>query len=171
MLENLVWIAIIGIVCALFCILVYIYIKDLETMKLLKQQEKIIDELLRQIHKVDKKQKEDKQDNDYSIAFNTLSRNLKEELQDSVSKISSQIYAEVEMLKEEFQEYKEQLDDRLGNLEEKIKEVSYFPTSANGVDGEKIISMFKDGWSVDSIAKELRVSKGEVEFTLKLANI
>lgn len=31
--------------------------------------------------------------------------------------------------------------------------------------------MFRDGWSIDAIAKEMRLSKGEIEFTLKLADI
>ena len=61
--------------------------------------------------------------------------------------------------------------DTLNLLEEKIKEVGYFPTNPNGVDESRIISMFKDGYSVDAIAKELRIGKGEVEFTLKLSNL
>lgn len=55
MQENLVWIAVIGIVCALFCILVYIYIKDAETTKCFKQYEKSIDDLTRQNYQKDKK--------------------------------------------------------------------------------------------------------------------
>ena len=41
----------------------------------------------------------------------------------------------------------------------------------NDVDEKRIISLFKEGWSVDSIAKELRIGRGEVEFTLKIADI
>ena len=52
-----------------------------------------------------------------------------------------------------------------------MKEFAYTPTNPINIDEGRIIAMFKDGWSVDSIAKELRVGKGEVEFTLKFANL
>ena len=55
MQENLVWITIIGIVCAIVCVLIYIYIRDVETTKYFKQYEKSIDELTRQNYQKDKK--------------------------------------------------------------------------------------------------------------------
>ncbi len=175
--ENLVWVAIIGVVCALFCILVYIYIKDVETTKCFKQYEKSIDLLTRQNYQKDKKiklleEKIEKLEGGYTAHnLNSLSSNIREEVQASLNSTVSHIYEEVNKIISNVQEEKERTEERIMSLEEKIKEIGYFPTSPNGVDEERIISMFKDGWSVDSIAKELRIGKGEVEFTLKLANI
>jgi len=42
------------------------------------------------------------------------------------------------------------------------------PNSVNGNDNDKIISLFKQGISLDTISKELHISKPEVEFILKL---
>ena len=63
--------------------------------------------------------------------------------------------------------------EKLIALENKIKEYSGFSTSGSGgdLDEKKIIDMFQNGFSIDSIAKEMRIGRGEVEFTLKLANL
>lgn len=177
MQENLVWIAVIGIVCALFCILVYIYIKDAETTKCFKQYEKSIDDLTRQNYQKDKKIKileerlEGFEKGQSSAALNHLSHNLKEEIQTTLNHAISNVYNEVNKLAEDVRNEKDSIEDRIVMLEEKIKEIGYFPTNPNGVDESRIISMFKDGYSVDAIAKELRIGKGEVEFTLKLSNL
>lgn len=175
--DNLVWIAIIGIVCALFCILVYIYIKDIETAKFFKQYEKSIDDLTRQNYQKDKKIKllEERLDGfekgQSTTSLSSLSNNLREEIQTTLNHTASNIYAEVNKLADEIRNDRDIFEDRIVLLEEKIKEVGYFPTNPNGVDEGRIISMFKEGYSVDSIAKELRIGKGEVEFTLKLSNL
>ena len=178
MQENLVWITIIGIVCAIVCVLIYIYIRDVETTKYFKQYEKSIDELTRQNYQKDKKIKilEERLEalekgQGGSAAINHLSHNLKEEIQTTLNHAISNVYAEVNKLAEDVRGERETLDDRIVMLEEKIKEVGYFPTNPNGVDESRIISMFKDGYSVDAIAKELRIGKGEVVFTLKLSNL
>lgn len=175
--ENLVWIAVIGVVCALFCILVYIYIKDVETSKSFKQYEKSIDTLTRQNYQKDKRIKllEEKiekiEGGHASVDMEHLSSQLKGDIQETLEASLSNLYVEINKATESLQNDKDYMEERLVALEERIREVGYFPTNPNGVDESRIISMFKEGWSVDAIAKELRIGKGEVEFTLKLANI
>ena len=79
--------------------------------------------------------------------------------------------SQIERLNEEYKQYKEEVEGKVFTLEDRIKEFAYTPTNPSNIDEGRIISMFKDGWSVDSIAKELRIGKGEVEFTLKFANL
>ena len=85
--------------------------------------------------------------------------------------------ADMESLKAQWQSHQkaleniEHLENKIFSLEDRIKEFAYTPTNPTNIDEGRIISMFKDGWSVDSIAKELRIGKGEVEFTLKFANL
>ena len=96
------------------------------------------------------------------------------------SNLSSQVFPlrqEMESLKKDLFNNKEQLEhiqkleDKVYHLEDRLKEFVYTPSNPTNIDESRIISMFKDGWSVDSIAKELRIGKGEVEFTLKFANL
>jgi hypothetical protein len=60
-----------------------------------------------------------------------------------------------------------QIDSRITSLETGVKQIS-IPTSIHGNDDEKIISLFKQGVSLDTISKELHISKPEVEFVLKI---
>lgn len=62
------------------------------------------------------------------------------------------------------------IDSRLSSLETGVKQIS-IPSSVHGNDDEKIISLFKQGVSLDTISKELHISKPEVEFVLKINKI
>ena len=63
-----------------------------------------------------------------------------------------------------------QLESRIANLENGVKQIS-IPSSIHANDDEKIISLYKQGVSVDTIAKELHLAKPEVEFVLKINKI
>ena len=64
------------------------------------------------------------------------------------------------------------VDNKLSVLEDRLKENSFYPNQSSGnIDDRRIISMYKDGWSIENIARELMITKSEVEFTLKLADL
>ena len=63
-----------------------------------------------------------------------------------------------------------ELANRMAALESGVKQIS-IPTSVHGNDDEKILSLFKQGVSVDTISKELHISQPEVEFVLKINKI
>jgi DNA-binding NarL/FixJ family response regulator len=59
------------------------------------------------------------------------------------------------------------IENRVKALEEKSKAL-YAPTSDLGVDHDKAIHMYQQGYTAEEIAKELRTTIGSVEFVLKL---
>ena len=63
-----------------------------------------------------------------------------------------------------------QIESRISSLESGVKQIS-IPSSIHGNDDEKIISLFKQGVSLETISKELHISKPEVEFVLKINKI
>ena len=63
-----------------------------------------------------------------------------------------------------------QLESRIISLENGVKQIS-IPSSIHANDDEKIISLYKQGVSVETIAKELHLAKPEVEFVLKINKI
>ena len=63
--------------------------------------------------------------------------------------------------------YKDKTENRLRYLEERIRNLS-LPSSISGLDDDKVIGRFNQGMEIDTIAKELRLSKAEVEFVLKI---
>lgn len=137
----------------------YFYIKDSEEQKRLARYEKSLDDINKELYKIQKFLK----DNDININNINIDE-LKKNIKNDFKKIIDDLYSIIE-------KDREYIDNKLSLLNDKIKEVNFFPTSSNGVDDRRIISMFKDGWSIEAIAKELRITKSEVEFTLKLANI
>lgn len=163
------WIMAGGGALFLLLLLAYLYLKEMETNKRLRHFEKSIEELNKQLYKLQKKIKEDEVESEFSSS--ALSHSLRQEVKEAVNNAAAGIYQSVERVEALWMEHRDRVDEKIVILEERVKEMGYFPTSPNGVDEARILSMFKDGWSIDSIAKELRIGKGEVEFTLKLANI
>ncbi|MDX1295370.1 MAG: hypothetical protein R3302_03845 [Sulfurimonadaceae bacterium] len=66
--------------------------------------------------------------------------------------------------------FQRDVDKRLMHLEEGMRQLT-MPSAVTGMDDEKIIALYKQGVPLDAIAKELRVSKAEVEFVLKINKI
>lgn len=147
----------ISLVVLFVLVFAYFYIKENELQKRLLRYEKSLDDVNKGLFNVQKFLK----DNGVSNVGNSddISVTIKQEIDHAVNDIYSII--------EKDREY---VDNKLAILEDKIKDSNYFVNSASGIDDRRIISMYKDGWSVDAIARELRISKSEVEFTLKLAN-
>lgn len=141
----------IGIVILFVLIFIFFYIKDGEAQRRLARYEKSLDDLNKELYKLHKMIK--------NAPSNEASKN---ELRNSLDDIYNII--------EKDREY---VDNKLQALEDKIKESSLYPSSSiqSNVDDRRIIAMFKDGWSIENIAKELMITKSEVEFTLKLADI
>lgn len=138
---------------------IYFYIKDNEGQKRFARYEKSLDDLNKELYKIQKFLK-DNSSNIGNININELQKDIKNDVRKVIDNLHSII--------EKDREY---VDSKLSMLNDKIKEANFFPTSSNGVDDRRIISMFKDGWSIDAIARDLRITKSEVEFTLKLADI
>lgn len=84
-----------------------------------------------------------------------------------MSELSAPIMESLDHIEGTFTAYKEKTENRLRYLEERIRNLS-LPTSISGMDDEKVISRYNQGMEVDLIAKELRLSKAEVEFVLKI---
>ncbi len=144
-----------GMIVLFVLIFIFFYIKDGESQRRLSRYEKSLDDLNKEIYKIQKFLK-----NNEIESSDDMQKNIKADFSNSLD----DIYAIIE-------KDREYVDNKLAHIEEKIKEINFFPSSASNVDDRKIIAMFKDGWSIESIARELMITKSEVEFTLKLANI
>ncbi len=91
--------------------------------------------------------------------------------------IERSVYDMVQPLKGTLQEIHQDIDSlrsevelRVAQLESGVKQIA-IPSSIHGNDDEKIISLYQQGIAVETIAKELHLSKPEVEFVLKINKI
>ncbi len=143
----------VGVVVLLVLVFVYFYIKDGELERRMGRYERALDELNKDIFKLQK-------------SLKNLPKLDTQELRVDFRKSIDDIYSIIE-------KDREYVDSKLSALENRLKDsTSFFPSqSTSNIDEKRIISMFRDGWSVENIAKELMLTKSEVEFTLKIADI
>jgi hypothetical protein len=129
---------------------------------------KAVDDLHRELFTMDKRLKQELEIiTSLQESVPREQNSLHAELGREVNEISVPIMESLEHIEGSFSAYKEKTENRLRYLEERIRNLS-LPTSISGLDDEKVISRYNQGLEVDAISKELRLSKAEVEFVLKI---
>ena len=79
--------------------------------------------------------------------------------------------SQIQNIHHEMQRFEEQFASRLIHLEGALKEVAMPRSSVGGADDQKILQLVAQGKDVEAIARELRISTAEVEFSLKLSDL
>lgn len=173
----------IGIAIVFILLIVYLYLKEGENAKRSRRYEKSIEELNKEVYRLQKRIKEQENELEHfktsikAQIYQDVRLEIKNLLDSNLHTQVMPIKVEMESIKTQWNDCKnnlsnvEELENKIFQLEERLKEFAYTPSNPTNIDEGRIIAMFKDGWSIDSIAKELRVGKGEVEFTLKFANL
>jgi hypothetical protein len=129
----------------------------------------VAEELNREIFYLKKKLS----DTQISIKKNSSRMNDEEiyqEVERTVYDMVKPISLGLKRLEESIQSIEESINSRISSLESGVKQIS-IPASIHGNDDEKIISLYKQGISLETISKELHLSKAEVEFVLKINKI
>lgn len=75
----------------------------------------------------------------------------------------------IKVVQSEFENLTSEVNARINSIENNIKSVSMARTSVGSTDDKKIRQLYHEGKTIDDIAKELRISSAEVEFSLKIA--
>ncbi|MGX3045760.1 DUF6115 domain-containing protein [Helicobacter sp. T3_23-1056] len=173
--KEMLFFCLVGVGFCVVCLFVYVVAKDRDTNKRLQRFEGALTSLAKEIYKTQKgvekfEQEGNKIDflNATDSGIGTLAgENVKTSLQEKITSMSKKVNEldkDIDMLKSHY-------DEKIISLENKLKEYGHFTSGGGDIDEKKIVEMFQTGFSIDSIAKQLRIGRGEVEFTLKLANI
>ncbi len=147
----------------------FAYAKDAQHSKNIRSVVKVVEDLNRelfylkkQLNKIQGKIKEKSQRmNDEQIY---------EEIERSVYDIVQPLSLEFKQLQENINAIDTEIENRISALESGVKQIS-IPSSIHANDNEKILSLFKQGNSVEAISKELHIAQPEVEFVLKINKI
>lgn len=161
-------IALVALAILVMGLIYYIITKEGEVASQIRSIAKAVDDLHRELFMMDKRLKQELEiitSLQESVPVNQNS--LHAELGREVNEISVPILESLAHIEGSLTTYKEKTENRLRYLEERIRNLS-LPTSISGLDDEKVISRYNQGLEVDAIAKELRLSKAEVEFVLKI---
>ena len=150
-------------------LLYYVFAKDSAYNKNIRSVATVVEELNRELFYMKKKLSETQQ----SIKDNSQRMNDEEiyqEIERSVYDMVKPISIGLQQMQENINEIDAQIDSRISSLESGVKQIA-MPSSVQANDDEKIISLFKQGVSLETISKELHLSKPEVEFVLKINKI
>lgn len=146
----------------------YSVTKDNEVSTKLRAIAHAVEDLHREVYKLDKRVTQELEIvASLQESLPETARMTNEKVDQDMSEMSVPIMDALQHIEETFAAYKEKTENRLRYLEERIRNLS-LPTSISGMDDEKVISRYNQGMEVDLIAKELRLSKPEVEFVLKI---
>lgn len=147
----------------------YLYTKDSQYTKNIHSVASVVEELNREIYYLKQKLQETQK----SLKSNTRTMSDEEiyqEVERTVYDMVQPISTKIKQIQEQVQSVDIQLDSRISSLESGVKQIS-IPSSIHANDDAKIISLFKQGVSLEMISKELHLSKPEVEFVLKINKI
>ena len=164
-IEYLV-VAMAGIILYL---LYYVYSKDAHYSKNIRSVATVVEELNRELYYVKKNISETQN----SIKANSQRMNdeaIYEEIERSVYDMVQPLSLGLKQLQDNLNAIDAEIGSRISQLESGVKQIS-IPSSVHGNDDEKILSLFKQGVSVETISKELHISQPEVEFVLKINKI
>ena len=147
-------------------LLYYVFAKDADYTKNIRSVASVVEELNRELFYLKKKLK-DTQNNIQENSQRMNDEEIYQEIERSVYDMVTPLSHGLKQLQENINAIEVQIESRVSQLENGVKQIS-IPSSIHGNDDEKIISLYKQGVSLETISKELHISKPEVEFVLKI---
>jgi len=160
-------IAFMGII--ILYMLYYIYEKDTQYSKNIRSIASVVEELNRDLFYLRNKLNEESKKIEQSQR-GMSDEEIYQEIERTVYDMIQPLALTLKEVQNSITAIDSQLESRIANLENGVKQIS-IPSSIHANDDEKIISLYKQGVSVDTIAKELHLAKPEVEFVLKINKI
>lgn len=171
MIEITAFIAF-GIV--LLIVIALSYMKDSEMTRKFSKYEKILDSLMKENHSI-KKQLQTleitaslpKETEDLQNIEERLASKIQSEINDKIIPVINSI----QNIEQAIENFQSEQQDRIYDLEERTKSITKISPPTNGSDEEKIVSLYNNGLSVESIAKDLQLSVGKVNLILKIRGL
>jgi Na+/phosphate symporter len=92
---------------------------------------------------------------------------------EKIEEIVETIVDDIKMIEEKNKEFYEKVENDIVSLQQQIKKNALQNTMSNlnRHEEEKIIALYKNGYSIEDISRELRIPAGEIELILKFSNI
>lgn len=160
---------IVGMLVVILYLLYYVFAKDSEYSKNIRSIASVVEELNREIFYLKKKLKET-HDNVEKNRRNMSDDEIYQEIERGVYDMVHPLSQGIKQMQESISTMETEFDSRVSSLENGVKQIS-IPSSIHGNDDSKVISLFKQGVPLETISKELHISKAEVEFVLKINKI
>jgi GTPase involved in cell partitioning and DNA repair len=150
-----------------FALFVFVAVRESAINKKLKTYERSFDIINKEIFAL-KKELKNKDTN--TIAQHDEKFATAEEFEEFTNIIISKLRD----LQNDSSSFKQSVYEKFKDAEEKEQashNTTSLPLSASIADEHKIIQLFESGYTLEDIARQLRVHVGEIEFVLKLNNV
>ncbi len=150
-------------------LLYYVFTKDAQYTRNIRSVASVVEDLNRELYYLKKKIDQTQS----SIENNSQRMNddeIYQEIERSVYDMVHPLSLAIKQLQNNINTIEHDMQNKILQLESGVKQIS-IPASIHGNDDEKIISLFQQGVSIETISKELHLSKPEVEFVLKINKI
>lgn len=154
---------------ASFLILLFTYLKDLEATRRLDKFESAIDSLYDEMYKIQKYIAKVKEEQEERVL--EMQTQVESQAQDLINNSLSKTYEHLESIEQKVNDEIRLATDNLSSLDGKIKELGFLSSTATSIDEKKISTLLESGKTPEVIAKELGITRGEVELFLQLSNI
>jgi uncharacterized protein YoxC len=151
-------------------LLYYLFTKDTQYTKHIRSVASVVEELNREIYYLKKQLNQTEGSLKQENAKRMSDEEIYQEIERSVYDLVHPLSGAVQQLQEQIRYLQQEIDDRFATIESGVKQIS-IPSSIHCNDEEKIISLYKQGVSVETIAKELHIANPEVEFVVKINKI
>lgn len=153
----------------LFSLVFYSYMRDAENSRQIRFLANTMDNFNKQMFAIERKI-EKIEIVLVSRAKTPNSDDIENKMELELASMAEPIAFSLNEIQSSFAHFKVQIESRLEHVETGMKSVS-MPKSLTGMDDQKIISLYKQGMDEETIARELALSKAEVEFALKISKM
>lgn len=153
----------------LFIVMVYSYLRDSENSRQIRFLANTMDNFNKQLFTLERKM-EKIESHIKKEKPGSMTDDLENMMEQELTSMAEPIAFSLNEIQNSFTHFKTQIESRIEHLEDGVKSIA-MPKSLTGLDDQKIISLYKQGMDEETIAKELALSKGEVEFALKIAKM
>jgi regulator of replication initiation timing len=154
-MDKLTLIMFIGLSGFMLFLFFYIINRDKITENKLAGLELGLEEINQEIFKLKKELKNLKEKNNL-----TEMETIIEEIVDSVKSVEKKYLSKLN-----------ELEERMEILENSSKKKVFDFSNVNTQDEERIKNLYKNGYSIEEISRELRIPAGEIELVLKFSNL
>jgi septal ring factor EnvC (AmiA/AmiB activator) len=154
-MDKLTLIIFVGLSGFMLFLFFYIINRDKITENKLAGLELSLEEINQEIFKLKKEIKNLKQNNNLEDIEPVI-----REIIDSIKKVENKYTIKLN-----------ELEEKIDSLESSSKKKIFDFSNVNSQDEERIKALYKSGYSIEEISRELRIPAGEIELVLKFSNL
>ncbi|TKX31858.1 DUF6115 domain-containing protein [Campylobacter aviculae] len=156
----------------LVAMLAYINIKERENNAKLAKLQGVIEDITKELHYFRKelgiKEEGENDEEDYKITL--LKEEIQIELEKQISAKITPVLRTLKTMEHIIEDFQNEQQNRLLSLEQKAQSITKL-TPNYDTEEQKIVDLFKQGKTIEQIAKDLRIGTGNVELVLKFKQL